>query len=112
MMAFFLCAAIAIFGIVKVFKKENFKSLVIAVLAGMIISAAPMVLAYASGIPLQGSLNWGMNVMNGTDTKEGRTQQAQSIASENMRKHRLRMRVRARAVKVFNRNQASKAVNL
>ena len=82
MMAFFLCAAIAIFGIVKVFKKENFKSLVIAVLAGMIISAAPMVLAYASGIPLQGSLNWGMNVMNGTDTKEGRTQQAQSIASE------------------------------
>ncbi len=83
MMAFFLCAAIAIFGIVKVFKKENFKSLVIAVLAGMIISAAPMVLAYASGIPLQGSLNWGMNVMNGTDTKEGRTQQAQSIASEN-----------------------------
>ena len=83
MMAFFLCAAIAIFGIVKVFKKENFKALVIAVLAGMIISAAPMVLAYASGIPLQGSLNWGMNVMNGTDTKEGRTQQAQSIASEN-----------------------------
>ena len=83
MMAFFLCAAIAIFGIVKVFKKENFKSLVIAVLAGMIISAAPMVLAYASGIPLQGSLNLGMNVMNGTDTKEGRTQQAQSIASEN-----------------------------
>lgn len=83
MMAFFLCAAIAIFGIVKIFKKENFKSLVIAVLAGMIISAAPMVLAYASGIPLQGSLNWGMNVMNGTDTKEGRTQQAQSIASEN-----------------------------
>lgn len=83
MMAFFLCAAIAIFGIVKVFKKENFKSLVIAVLAGIIISAAPMVLAYASGIPLQGSLNWGMNVMNGTDTKEGRTQQAQSIASEN-----------------------------
>lgn len=83
MMACFLCAAIAIFGIVKVFKKENFKSLVIAVLAGMIISAAPMVLAYASGIPLQGSLNWGMNVMNGTDTKEGRTQQAQSIASEN-----------------------------
>ena len=83
MMAFFLCAAIAIFGIVKVFRKENFKSLVIAVLAGMIISVAPMVLAYASGIPLQGSLNWGMNVMNGTDTKEGRTQQAQSIASEN-----------------------------
>ena len=83
MMAFFLCAAIAIFGIVKVFRKENFKSLVIAVLAGMIISAVPMVLAYASGIPLQGSLNWGMNVMNGTDTKEGRTQQAQSIASEN-----------------------------
>ena len=85
--------------------------MVIAVLAGMIISAAPMVLAYASGIPLQGSLNWGMNVMNGTDTKEGRTQQAQSIASENNAEESSQ-RVRARAVKVFNRNQTSKAVNL
>lgn len=28
-------------------------------------------------------MNWGMNVMNGTDTKEGRTQQVQSIVNEN-----------------------------
>ena len=81
-MAFFLCAAIAVFGITKVFRKGNFKSLVMAVMVGLVISTVPMVLAYASGIPLQGSLNWGMNVMNGTDTKEGRTQAAQSIAGE------------------------------
>lgn len=42
-----------------------------------------MILAFATGTPLQGSLNWGMNIINGTDTKEGRTQVAQNISEEN-----------------------------
>ena len=81
-MAFFLCAAFAVFGINRVFRRKNFTSLVIAVITGVVISATPMVLAFASGIPLQGSLNWGMNIINGTDTKEGRTQAAQSDDEE------------------------------
>lgn len=53
-----------------------------AILVGVIISTTPMVLAFASGIPLQGSLNWGMNIINGTDTKEGRTKAAQVVMEQ------------------------------
>ena len=81
-MAFFLCASFAVFGINRIFRKRNFWSLAAAILVGVIISTTPMVLAFASGIPLQGSLNWGMNIINGTDTKEGRTKAAQVVTEQ------------------------------
>lgn len=81
-MAFFLCGSFAVFGIAKIFQKKNFSRLIVAVIAGVVISTMPMVLAFATGTPLQGSLNWGMNIINGTDTKEGRTQVAQDITNE------------------------------
>ena len=81
-MAFFLCASFAVFGINRIFGKRNFWSLAAAILVGVIISTTPMVLAFASGIPLQGSLNWGMNIINGTDTKEGRTKAAQVVTEQ------------------------------
>ena len=81
-MAFFLCGSFAVFGIRKIFQKKNFGRLIAAVIAAVVISTIPMVLAFATGTPLQGSLNWGMNIINGTDTKEGRTQVAQSINDE------------------------------
>lgn len=82
-MAFFLCGSFAIFGIHRIFRKKNFGALIAAVITGVVISTLPMVLAFATGTPLQGSLNWGMNVINGTDTKEGRTQAAQTATGEN-----------------------------
>lgn len=78
-MAFFLCAAFALWKLSSIFQKENFRGLVGAVILGVVVSTLPMVLAFASGIPLQGSLNWGMNIINGTDTKEGRAQLAQKL---------------------------------
>lgn len=81
-MAFFLCASFAVFGLARVFRRKKFFTLIIAVIVGGVISTMPMVLAFASGIPLQGSLNWGMNIINGTDTKEGRTQAVQSEDKE------------------------------
>lgn len=81
-MAFFLCVSFAVWKMASIFRKENFRSLVGAVILGVTISTLPMVLAFASGIPLQGSLNWGMNIINGTDTKEGRAQLAQKLEKE------------------------------
>ena len=81
-MAFFLCASFAVFGLNQIFRKKNFGVLVTAVILGVVISTLPMVLAFASGIPLQGSLNWGMNIINGTDTKEGRSQAVQTSTEE------------------------------
>lgn len=78
-MAFFLCASFAVFLLHRVFRKGNFRSLVAAVFAGVFIATAPMGLAYATGIPFQGSIDWALNVISGEDTKEGRTQQAEAI---------------------------------
>ena len=78
-MAFFLCASFAVFLLHRVFRKGNFRSLVAAVFTGVFIAAAPMGLAYATGIPFQGSIDWALNVISGEDTKEGRTQQAEAI---------------------------------
>lgn len=78
-MAFFLCASFAVFLLHRIFRKGNFRSLVAAVFAGIFIAAAPMGVAYATGIPFQGSIDWALNVISGEDTKEGRTQQAEAI---------------------------------
>ena len=78
-MAFFLCASFAVFLLHRIFRKGNFRSLVAAVFAGIFIAAAPMGLAYATGIPFQGSIDWALNVISGEDTKVGRTQQAEAI---------------------------------
>lgn len=78
-MAFFLCASFAVLLLHRIFRKGNFRSLVAAVFAGIFIAAAPMGLAYATGIPFQGSIDWALNVISGEDTKEGRTQQAEAI---------------------------------
>lgn len=78
-MAFFLCASFAVLLLHRIFRKGNFRSLVAAVFAGIFIAAAPMGVAYATGIPFQGSIDWALNVISGEDTKEGRTQQAEAI---------------------------------
>ena len=78
-MAFFLCASFAVLLLHRIFRKGNFRSLVAAVFAGIFIAAAPMGVAYATGIPFQGSIDWALNVISGEDTKVGRTQQAEAI---------------------------------
>lgn len=71
-MAFFLCLCFLAFSLRKVFRKTHFLPLVTAAVLGITLSAIPMAGALASGIPFQGSIGWAMNIINGTDTKEGR----------------------------------------
>lgn len=78
-MAFFLCVPIALAAVSRICKKKNMQGIVAAILCGVLLSAAPMAAAAAEGIPLQGSLRWGMNIANGSNSVEGRTQQAQEI---------------------------------
>lgn len=77
-MAFFLCLAVAFVSLKKIFQKKHFLPLLAGVFAGVFIAVAPMGIALASGIQFQGSIGWAVNVINGTDTVEGRTQSAQS----------------------------------
>lgn len=78
-MAFFLCAAVACFSLKKIFNKKRFVPLIAGVMLGVVLAVTPMLGALASGIPFQGSIGWAMNVINGSNTTEGRTQAAQSM---------------------------------
>jgi len=62
-LAFFVCLAVVVVLWKRVFCKERFLPLVAAVFCGIVISLAPMVTGFATGIPLQGSLYWAMGVM-------------------------------------------------
>ena len=82
MMAFFLCVVIAACRLPSLFQKRRFGSLVKAVCLGVMIAVLPMEIAYAKGVPFQGSIGWAVNVINGTDTAEGRTSQAEQILEQ------------------------------
>lgn len=66
-MAFFMCVVILLLHLREVFSKERFVPLVAAVLSGLLIAGTPMVAAFLSGIPLENSLIWGINIINGTN---------------------------------------------
>lgn len=80
--AFFLCFAIAVFVLKKIFNRKRFLPLVTAALCGLLIAFAPMGVALATGMEFQGSINWAVNVINGTNTSEGRAQYVQKTEEE------------------------------
>lgn len=73
-MAFFLCVPFVIVGIRKLFHHGNFRSLLSAVIIGILIAAIPMGAAYATGIPFQGSIGWALNIIKGSDGQETNTE--------------------------------------
>lgn len=64
---------VALIYIRSVFKKEYFFRLVSATIIGLGIAVLPMFICFLLGTPLQGSLTWGMNVMNGRLGNQGIT---------------------------------------
>lgn len=76
-MAVFICFAIALCSIWKVFSRKRFVPLVSAVLCGLLIAVLPMAGALASGIQFQGSIGWAMGVINGAEDDETQTHEAE-----------------------------------
>lgn len=66
LMAFYVCLAIAVICWRKVFSKKCFVSLVAAVILGLVIAVVPMVIGVITGIRLEGSLYWAMNLIKGS----------------------------------------------
>lgn len=58
-MAFFLCLGVAFICIFKIFSRK-FVPLAVSVIVGLMVSGLPMAVCFVSGIPLQGSLRWGL----------------------------------------------------
>lgn len=70
MIAGFFCVAMAIGYFFRIFKKKYFGRIVITCLISVMSAVLPMGIAFATGTPLQGSLGWGMSVINGEETEE------------------------------------------
>lgn len=70
MVAGFFCVAMAIGYIFRIFRKKYFGRIVITCLISVMSAVLPMGIAFATGTPLQGSLGWGMSVINGGDDEE------------------------------------------
>lgn len=84
--AFFLCFVVVLFYFVRLFRKKRIIYLMAAVFSGLLISVTPMAIAYAQGIPLQGSIGWGLSVIEGenqeeTDQNLGETQKSENLTS-------------------------------
>lgn len=83
MITFFLCISFGIFALKQLFCPRRVIPLMVTVLCSVLIAVFPMVGALASGSSFQGSISWAINVINGTDIENGRTQEAQEQAKTN-----------------------------
>ena len=81
-MMFFLCVVVAVFRLFEVMRIRRFVPLFVSVLAAVLIAVTPMAIAYAEGIPFQGSIDWALSVIDGSNTEEGRTQSAKKELEE------------------------------
>lgn len=70
MVAGLLCIGVAVGYGFRLFRRPYFGRVMIAGVLSIVVAALPMVLAFIGGTPLQGSLGWGMNIINGTDDDE------------------------------------------
>lgn len=64
--AIFACVGVAIACLGQIFHKEYFFPILKAGLLSIILAIYPMVICFAAGTPLQGSMGWGLNVIKGT----------------------------------------------
>ena len=65
MIAGLFCMGIAAGYFFRFLRWRYFKRIMLTGIISVIIAAAPMVIAFVCGTPLQGSLGWGMSVING-----------------------------------------------
>lgn len=63
-MTIFPCVVIVLVYVPRLLRRGVLKRLIAGALIALMIAATPMVVAFAEGYPLQGSLYWAMNVTN------------------------------------------------
>lgn len=70
MIAGLFCAGVAVGYLVWILRKQYFGNVIVTGIISVMVAVLPMAAAYAMGTPLQGSLGWGMSVINGSDEEE------------------------------------------
>ncbi len=69
-MAFLVCVPVALCAVRKVFCPSRLLPLAAAALCSLLIAAAPMAWALASGIPFQDSIGWALSTLSGDSARE------------------------------------------
>lgn len=69
MIAGLLCVGVAGGYFFRLFRPKNFGKVMLAGILSIFIAILPMLIAFAMGKPLQGSLGWGMKVISGENNK-------------------------------------------
>ena len=70
MIAGLCCIGIAMGFCFRFVKKEYFCRIMVTGILSVVLAVLPMAIAFAGGTPLQGSLGWGMSVINGSQNKD------------------------------------------
>lgn len=73
MIAGLCCIGIALGFCFRFVKKEYFCRIMVTGILSVALAVLPMAIAFAGGTPLQGSLGWGMSVINGTQNNTSDT---------------------------------------
>ena len=87
MIAGLCCIGIAVGFCTRFLNKEYFRRIMLTGIISVFLAVLPMGIAFAGGTPLQGSLGWGLSVINGdsSDTEDtSETEAAQKQAMEEM----------------------------
>ena len=84
MIAGLCCIGIAIGFCTRFLNKEYFRRIMLTGIISVFLAVLPMGIAFAGGTPLQGSLGWGLSVINGgssdtEDTSENEAAQKQAM---------------------------------
>ncbi len=75
------CVGIGVGFCFRCFRWRYFKRLMAAGIAGICIAVLPMAAAYATGTPLQPSLNWGMSLLSAGSTETAPAENAEEQSS-------------------------------
>lgn len=75
MIAGLFCVGVAAGYLFWFFRKRYFWSVLLTGFLSVMIAVLPMAAAYVMGTPLQGSLGWGMSVINGSGDKQEGTEE-------------------------------------
>lgn len=70
MIAGLCCIGIAVGFCPRFLNKEYFKRIMMTGIISVFLAVLPMGIAFAGGTPLQGSLGWGLSVINGGKSEE------------------------------------------
>ncbi len=81
-MAFFVCVPIAFFMLKQIFTKKRFMPLIAGAVLGVVLAIAPMGVAFASGIPFEGSIYWAISFFESDSTEEEKIENNQTVLPE------------------------------